>query len=190
MIKKSRETFLYLIASNRTLINVFLGLTMTITTIYWVAQTNNRDLDMTSLESWWNAWGDPVLGLSTFLVAIVIWLSNTAKDWEDSITKKLTVVYKFGDREVIRCEKAYLANEGDIRNWGQTIGRQTLGQSIHFNYKIFELDQTDTIEGKNWEYHKHYIATFFLASIPSQLDSGKFLWKEGEDKPIFVPSKK
>lgn len=201
-LDKIRSYFLYLIARYRTYINIILGAFIVLFVVYWVATTNKKNLDVTSLDSWWNAWGDPVTGLSTFLVAIVIWLSNTAKDWEDRLDKKLTVIYQLpseNNREVIRCENAFLAHEGDIRNWGQSLGQQTIGKNqqhrlVYFDFSnSMEVRQPD-IKLSNGHFYKHYTAIFYLKSLPKDilengedLSKGSFKWEAGKENATFEP---
>ena len=201
MIQPYRNRFLYFFATRRSSINFSLGLALVFITIIWVATTTNKNLDFRTLESWWNAWGDPLLGLSTFLVAIVIWLSNTAKDWEERLDKKLTVSYRLqseGGREVIHCENAFLSHEGDIRNWGQSLGQQTIGKNkqqrlVYFDFSnTFKVEEPQILHHKN-QYFKHFSATFYLKNLPKDelengydIRKGKFVWEADEGQPKFV----
>lgn len=201
MITDTRDYFLYLIATKRTYINIFFSLFVVGFTIFWVSHTTHKEFNPVDLDSWWTAWGDPVLGLSTFLVAIVIWLSNTAKDWEERLSKKLTVSYLLlsdNNREVIRCENAFLAHEGDIRNWGQSLGQQSIGKDtehrlIYFDYSNTMILEKPIIVPGQKEFYKHYVAIFYLKSLPKDqlengcdLSKGKFVWKAGEEIARFI----
>ncbi len=201
-LKFLRNYFLFFLATKRTYINVILGMAVLIASILWIVNTNTKDFDLWNIERWWNAWGDPFIGLSTFLVAIVIWLTNIAIDWENRLDKKLTVTYKYGDKEVVKCKKAYLAHEGDIRNWGQTLGRLAVGNSsddrdYSFKYNSSKFERKDSVVKKGMYFFKHFDAIFFLSELPNPQDiksgydmrKGCFIWKEGNHLANFVEYK-
>jgi hypothetical protein len=197
-LESIRNFLLYFIVTKKRYINFLVGILLVVTVAILVYKTTNKSFDISNIESWWNAWGDPLLGLSTFLVAIVIWLTNTAMDWEDNLEKKLTIIYKHSldNREVIRCEKAYLAHEGDIRNWGQSLGQQTIGNTkVRFLFNASKFDKVDKIEKLNNRYFKHYIATFYLVELPDSsllskdLGKGRYVWLSGKKKPKFEGDK-
>lgn len=79
--------------------------------------TDGRD------PAWWK-WLEPVTGVLTLAVAGAVWWGELKQDHDASIPKKLTVRFFNGGVEVMRCERAYLADEADIRAWAQQLGRQ------------------------------------------------------------------
>lgn len=193
-----RNKTLFFVETHRTFINL-IGIPLVVITIFWVNRSNGVIFDWNEIDNWWGEWGDPIIGFSTFLVAIVIWLTNLAKNWADNLDKKITVIYQFENREVVRCEKAYLTHEGDIRNWGQTLGRQVVGKTkqnrdYYFNYRSNKLIKQVEVINEGRYFFKHFTATFFLTSIPkpeelmeeNDMSKGKFLWKDGEEKAIFI----
>lgn len=72
---------------------------------------------------WWNA-GEPILGMATLAVAILIWFSETVEAWEHTLPKRLKVIYVYGDRPAMVCEDAVLIAESDIRSWALQMGQQ------------------------------------------------------------------
>lgn len=72
---------------------------------------------------WWD-YIDPLLNLLTLGVALFVGIQQLRRSWEEYLPNRLTVHFYYEGREVIRCEKAYLANESDIRALGQQIGAQ------------------------------------------------------------------
>ena len=201
-IKYWRDLLLFQIANHRAWISPFVGIAVVLFTLVWVSGTNEVSFDTGQIDNWWGKWGDPILGLATFLVAVVIWLTNTAKDWEDRLDKLLTVSYidLNTNREVIRCENAFLAHEGDIRNWGQTLGRQSIGKNPKGFYNSFDFSnilemKPPEIRHQGQKFYKHYMATFFLTALPKKEDLvnerdltlGKFVWKKGEIEAQFIP---
>ena len=200
-MKKYRDHFLYFITKNRKSINFIFGTFLIIATILWVNFTTKKELLFNDIDSWWGGWGDPILGVSTFLIALVIWLTNIAKDWEERLDKKVSVSYLLvsdNNREVIRCENAFLAHEGDIRNWGQSLGQQTIGKNtqnrlVYFDYSnTIKMDSPEVVKN-NSEFYKHYTATFFLKNLPTdnlangkKMLEGKFIWKSGVEQAEFI----
>lgn len=112
-------------------------------------------------------WLDPLLGLLTLLIAILVWIIQVRREWEDNLPKRLTVQFDYGGRIMMKCEEAMLVGESDIRNWGQQIGQQmSFGTFLKFDPYI-KLEQPKIKYNKTWrEYYKHYIATFYLTELP------------------------
>lgn len=198
-LKYLRGKLLRFIISNKIYFNLIFGVLLVLFTIFWVYNTNGGKFDIWRIDNWWGKWGDPIIGFATFLVAIIIWFSNTAKDWKESLPKKLTVIYKYQNKEVLRCEKGFLAHESDIRNWGQTIGRLIVGKDktnrdYYFKFSR-DLDvQPPIVEEIKKKFYTHYKATFFLTELPTSdelqsgidMSKGKFLWKEGAEKAEYI----
>jgi hypothetical protein len=73
-----------------------------------------------------NGWAilQDLITVLTLGVALFIWWTEQEEEWKKSLPKRLTVRFMFKDREVMRCEEAYLAGESDIRAWAQQLGGQ------------------------------------------------------------------
>ena len=198
-MKQFINKFLFLVTKRALWVEIVGIIVFVLAVLFWLYKTNDDAFDCGNFKSWWGNWLDPFTGLSTFLVALIIWVLNRAKDWEDRLPKLLTVRYMLNRRVVILCENATLAHESDIRNWGQTLGRQTAdrsenGRQVNFDFlnrfdlKEASIHKSDS-EGSSGElYHKHYEATFYLKSnsdLP-KLDEGKFVWKAGDSEPKFI----
>ena len=72
---------------------------------------------------WWG-YAEPISGVLTLALAGIIWLGQLGDRWLASLPKELTVAFSFEGRLVMRCERAYLASEADIRAWAQQLGSQ------------------------------------------------------------------
>ncbi len=119
----------------------------------------------------WNKFS-PILTLCCFTTAIfVIW-----KSWVEQLPKRLTVRFMYKDDFVMVCENAYLAGEGDIRVWSQQIGRQMVGENLHFEPFIKQGKPTTGFD-ENSPYRK-YIVIFYLTQLPIKLQ------KEFETKTL------
>jgi len=129
---------------------------------------------------WWD-WIDPLISLLTLGVAFFIWLGQLRRAWEEYLPNRLTVHFHYKGREVMRCEKAHLANESDIRALGQQIGMQMAGgQMLSFLAPQVEISppQTDS-KGR----YTHYTARFYLRELPKQLNENQMLvWRPPFDK--------
>lgn len=122
----------------------------------------------TQKEKWWDAILDPVIGFSTLLVAILVYLSEWRSDWEDERPKRLTVRFIYNQRLVMICKEAHLASEADIRPWGQQIGRQMAGEDLQF-YAFFETSDGRPIRNQQGDIYKPYYLSMFLSEIPERL---------------------
>ena len=118
----------------------------------------------------WNGWINPTVSFVTFLTALGIWIINAIREWKRKLPKRLTVIFKIregeGYREVMRCEQAYLAGTGDIRNWGQQIGGQMVGsRNLQFEPYI-EEQEGDEMPDAQGKFFKPYTVTFYLIELP------------------------
>ena len=77
--------------------------------------------------AWWT-YVEPIIGILTLSLATIIWVGQIDDRWKNSLPKELTVLFTFNDKALIRCERAYLASEADIRAWAQQLGRQIVAE--------------------------------------------------------------
>jgi hypothetical protein len=108
---------------------------------------------------------DPIVSGFTFLLAFFLTYQRYRTAWEESLSKKLTVHFKYQNTYVLTCYEAYLSGESDIRQWGQQIGSQMT--SINF-LKFFPY-----IDGENEivnDEYKLFTITFYFKSLPSNDD--------------------
>jgi hypothetical protein len=71
-------------------------------------------------------WVDPFLAISTVVLALFIWHNEKKQDWENTLPKKLNIFFRLAGSEgaIYEVKNAPLAGSGDIRQWGQQIGKQ------------------------------------------------------------------
>jgi hypothetical protein len=118
------------------------------------------------LPDWWS-WLEPLMSLFTLIFAFFIWLGQLRRAWEEYLPNRLTVHFYCNEREVMRCEKAFLANESDIRALGQQIGRQMAkNEELRFIAPQVEISPPETNEQ---ELYIHYTAHFYLSELPKTL---------------------
>ena len=131
---------------------------------------------------WWADWGDPIVGLATFFVALGIWLASISKAWKEQLPKRLTVKFFLGEQLVMVCNEAYLASESDIRTWGQQIGAQMSGTKfLKFFPYIKQSAPVVKKDPKDGTYYNFYEAVFYLKELPKpNLDIATSIKKEIE----------
>ncbi len=193
-LKKLRNNVLFSVSKWSTWIQV-LGIPLILLTLCCISNTNGDKFNYSKIDSWWNHWGDPLLGVGTFLVAVVIWLTNMAKDWEDRLPKYFSIRYylikdgSVAEKPIIECQYATLPHESDIRNFGQTLGAQTThNPQTRFSYGRHLQIASPTTEKNhhklNIGFHRHWDVTFFLRDLPKALvDNTYYLWEAGKDEP-------
>ncbi len=74
------------------------------------------------------------------------------------------------------CEEAFLAHEGDIRNWAQQLGRQLEGENLSF-HAFITLGNNNSIVKKSINNHsfftKQYTMFMYLDTIPNCIIDNK-----------------
>ncbi len=116
---------------------------------------------------WWD-WIDALISLLTLGVAGFVWWGQLRRAWEEYLPNRLTVHFYYDGREVMRCEKAHLANESDIRALAQQIGRQMVGTELSFIAPKVEISPPETCEK---ERYIHYRVRFYLRELPPKLQN-------------------
>lgn len=140
--------------------------------------------------SWWN-WLEPVTGTTTLAVALAVWLGELKQDWENSLPKRLTVVFLYQGRECMRCEEAYLAGESDIRAWGQQLGSQMAGTPhLRFQPSICQEQGRATTDPETGESFMFYRVVFTLSSLPEKFISSSGTVVNEREIALFKQNKK
>ncbi len=86
--------------------------------------------DRLELKRFWDHFADWPTAVLTLFVAISVFISGLREEWKQSRPKKLSVTFTFEGKEVMRCDKATLSSEGDIRALSQQIGKQMAGGNL------------------------------------------------------------
>ncbi|MCA9750446.1 MAG: hypothetical protein KC414_15150 [Romboutsia sp.] len=124
---------------------------------------------------------DPLVTLLTVSITIIVYLTNARKNWEDNLEKRLTVHFMYKDKYMMSCIQAFLTGTGDIRQWGQQIGRQMNGGKNldFFPYMTLSDSIDDTYN------YKDYILTVYLENIntlKSEIINNYIVWIDNNDK--------
>ena len=148
--------FLYLVKNKK---EWLIAIVICIAVMLYLFFTGKQDI------SWFNNIGSYLQSISAF-ATLFIAASVLREERLKNLDKKLTVIFKFKNQPVIRCEKAYLAGTSDIRQWGQSIGQlMNDGERLHFEPFIEEEDAVETDKGSQY---RHYTVTFTLEKLPEK----------------------
>ncbi len=127
-------------------------------------------------------WLDPIIGIITLFIALLVWLIQLSREWEDSLSKRLTVQYDFNGKIIMICEEALLVGESDIRNWGQQIGAQMSFTPILKFDPYFKIEKAKLKYNTKWdEWYKFYAVTFYLNELPDLSKAPSSLKEEWEN---------
>lgn len=117
------------------------------------------------------SWLEPLIGFTTLVVAFMVWIGEVAQDEENALPKRLTVIFLYKGREVLICEKAYLAGEGDIRSWGQQLGGQMADNpQLRFEPLILQDLGQVIVDQESGQKVKLYTVRFTLTKLPERFD--------------------
>lgn len=138
--------------------------------------------------SWWSKSWDAVIGITTFVIAVLVWLTEAKQEWENKLPKRLTVrfLYRKNKNEkwetVMCCRNAFLAGEGDIRAWGQQLGVQMSGTKFLQFEPFIEQTEPQIINYKG-TFYKFYSVAFYLNELPTPVHLAEK--EKEEEKMVF-----
>ncbi|MCS6860788.1 MAG: hypothetical protein NZT92_10775 [Abditibacteriales bacterium] len=119
---------------------------------------------------WWN-WFEPLLAVLTLGVAAFVWYGQKRAEWEEYLPNRLTVHFYYEGKEVMRCEKAHLTAEGDIRALAQQIGMQ-MAHNEQLKFVAAQVEVSAPILNQDehkQEWYLHYTANIYLTELPKAL---------------------
>jgi|GEM_PF-1661459 len=111
---------------------------------------------------------DPIVAIITAVTALIIGFSQSKKNWEESLPKRLTVHFMYNGKCQLSCYEAYLSGTADIRMWSQQIGSQMIGQGMlsffpYIDSKPPQIEKSHEIhQGMQSEDIMLYQVTFYL----------------------------
>jgi len=126
-----------------------------------------------------NFWAvlDPVAGIMTFFITLIILFIQAKTNWENGLEKRLSITYMFIDPmnkvevPLVKIENAYLSGDADIRPWAQSLGGQIMG-NMDFDMNWDDPKPEIQFDSATREYFKKYQVTMYLASNPFLTDKG------------------
>jgi hypothetical protein len=103
------------------------------------------------------SWLNSIVSFVTLVVAVGVWWGATARQWEESLPKRLYATFKDpDDKTIMLCQDADLSAEDDIRAWCQQIGSQMLKNNEKLLFSPFYLKRETekvSLEKRVKEYH-------------------------------------
>ena len=134
----------------------------------------------------WERAFDPVFSLGTLFVALAVWFGERREAWKADLPKKFTTIFKYHKREVMRCERAELSGEADMRALGQQIGLQMLDVTrLPLNAPGIKFSGGDPTVGEAGNVYRHYCIEIILQTLPSELE--KSIGSEGTESLVWLP---
>lgn len=131
-------------------------------------------------------WIDPVLTLFTFVLAFIIGYQNLRKEWEENMSKRLSVVFLYQAKDdpaiptnglipgqsypLIIYFESTLGVESDIRAWALQLGKQATGEDFLKlkSKQSFGKKETLFIPAAN-KFVMHYTYTCYLSELPERV---------------------
>ncbi len=132
-------------------------------------------IEMTTAGKFWTDHIDPFVGMAVLIVAMALWFGEIRQDWHASLPCRLTVVFRHGDgvdaREVMRCERAGLSGEGEMRALGQQIGAQMVGErTLDFCAPSVEYSGGHIEAERDGRIYRHFTVALRLRKLPAAID--------------------
>ncbi len=146
----------------------------------WSAGRTGHD---NALATWWTNGIDPFITSATLVVAVLLSVSAASKAWEEGLPKRLDVHCTFQGRYVATCWEATLAHEGDIRQWGQQIGRQMLG-GANLKFTVTPVFHDPVLRNDDTGKRRVYTIEIALTEDPRK-DGTYLVWDPLTDRQLY-----
>lgn len=122
---------------------------------------------------WW-MYAEPISGVLTLALAIIIWIGQLDDRWLASLPKELTAEFYLDGRPLMRCERAYLPSESDIRAWAQPLGSQMATKEgdvkpAQLSFRPDIRQEPPRVERLDGRYVVSYAVRFNLREAPPNL---------------------
>jgi len=164
----SKRTFIWKTSKNQLMLAMLFVLFCFFIFIYCFVGYNM------TFEKQWGGWLEAAATIGIVGISISIWYNEKCENWIDSLPKKLNIVYKLKNKDgnyIDFCfiKNAPLAHEGDIRNWGQSIGQTILNQRVSIDFAGFYIDKPVLIKDKKI---REFSLTVFLHKEIEKINQG------------------
>jgi hypothetical protein len=162
-----------IIRSNKIWSTIIATALIILISIFW----HNTDPIQSFADNFW-AVIDPVAGIMTFFITLIILFIQAKTNWENGLEKRLSIIYMFIDPmnkvevPLVNIENAYLSGDADIRPWAQSLGGQIMG-NMDFDMNWDDPKPTIIYDTKMREFYKKYEVIMYLTSNPLDTEKGK-----------------
>lgn len=140
------------------------------------------------LDNLAKAWEDGLEALITtfiLLVAVAVWYNEKKQDWENSLPKKLDIIYKLGGNEHATVKNVPLTSEQDIRPWAQSIAQTVLNKAVPIHFSGFRLEKPNKSKDKKYMLYK--IELYLIQEIQGLKGLGEsFKHREFDDNGQLI----
>jgi hypothetical protein len=116
-----------------------------------------------------------LLGGGTLLVALFVWYGEISEKWENSLPKRMSVFFLSQSLPVIVCRYVWLADEGDLRAWGQQVAAQAAQVPYLRFYPNIKAEAPSRAVWIDKKICRHYVVCFELTD--KNPDLGKYRGK-------------
>lgn len=144
--------------------------------ILWALFWHNTDPAKSFADNFW-AVIDPVAGIMTFFITMIILFIQAKTNWENGLEKRLSISYLYVQpiekNEILlaKINEAYLSGESDIRSWAQSLGKQILGD-LDFDMNWDDPKPTIKFDLATKQYYRQYQVTLYLSTNPLNTEKG------------------
>ena len=130
-------------------------------------------IELATAGKFWTDNLDPFVSMAVLIIALALWFREIRQDWRSSLPCRLTVVFQHDDgsgaREVMRCERAGLAGEGETRALAQQIGAQMIKGRLDFCAPSVTYGGWQIEDDNEGIVYRHYSVTLRLLELPAIL---------------------
>jgi hypothetical protein len=171
-MKSKYNIFLFILRSTK-IWSIIIGASLLLLLLFF---WHNTDPNQSLADNFW-AVIDPVAGIMTFFITMIILFIQAKSNWENSLEKRLAISYLFvnpADKTEILLAKiidAYLSGEADIRPWAQSLGQQILG-SLDFDMNWDDPKPVIEYDAIQKQFFKKYEVTLYLSNNPLSTNKG------------------
>lgn len=166
------KIFIQILSSNKIWSTIIASALVILIYIFW----HNTDPTKSFADNFW-AVIDPVAGIMTFFITLIILFIQAKSNWENSLEKRLSISYLYVnpiDKTEILLAKiidAYLSGEADIRPWAQSLGQQILG-TLDFDMNWDDPKPQIEYDKNQKQFFKKYEVTLYLSNNPLSTNKG------------------
>lgn len=129
-----------------------------------------------SFKEQWANWIEVYATAALIFISITIWYNEKVENWRDSLPKKLKIQYFLkGDLENPYCTvlNAPLTQEGDIRQWGQSIAKTILNKKETVNVNFYGYEISNGIISEDRKTVEYLLKVFLREEIHKDIPKGK-----------------
>lgn len=171
-MKFKTNPFFHILRANRAWTIIIAASLIILLLVFW----HNTDPKQAFADNFW-AVIDPVAGIMTFFITLIILFIQAKSNWENSLEKRLAISYIYVNPEdknemlLAKINNAYLSGEADIRPWAQSLGQQILG-NLDFDMNWDDPKPTIEYDLVSQEFYKYYQVSLYLSTNPLVASKG------------------